>query len=1574
MHGFLAYWPAALGLMAAVGLAGLCILTFRRARKTDEHDPVLDWRSLAENIAEAVILLKADGTVLFVNRWSSDRDVMIGMPIEEFIHGDDRVRWKEYYFLRAGRASVCKTDVFKMTLPEATTAYWEVRISPLSNGPHGADIMLCARDVTDSRLKETTKDVLHKVTFASTHVESLESFVRYIELQLARLVDTSNFYLALYDNETDTYLKFLSRDRSEPLTAEIERVSLKGGLTDYVRKTGKPVLMNNHNRAELIANGSLRTIGESAACWLGVPLQTRDDVLGVLVVQSYNNLNCYTNSDVELLSIVAGSIGRAFERKSAQAELKQREEKLRLFTERTPALLWSQDETGRITYATGAALSAIGLGPDSLVGNTLCQTVQFKDEDFRQQFETLVPGAPQSFQFILRERTFEAWIERTNSADGKFAGMTGVALDVTEKDRAGTELRRFFELSGDLFAVIDLQGVLVRCNDAYLNATGYTREERIGQPSLTLVHPDDFALAEWAMKRLSAGEPVIGLEARIVCKDGGCKWISWSSVLDPHDNLIYTSGKDVTSRREIENALHEREEQLCLFVENSPAALAMFDRDMNYMIVSERWRTDYNLGSTDFVGRSHYEVFPEISDEWKVIHKRCLNGATEQCSRDPFLRNDGTTDWVRWEIRPWYRADGTIGGIMMFTEVITDEVNAELELSRSRNLARQIVESSLDSVIAIDGKGNVTEWNPQAVKDFGYTHDEAIGKPLHDLIVPKHLAEAHVRGLEKYARSGHALILNRILNLPAIRKGGEEFPVEISICPIQVGDETHFSAFIRDISERLEKEKELTESRARLKEAQRIAGLGFWEWFAEKDEMFVSEEKLTLYDRPDLKLPITFARFLEIVHPDDRQMFIDTNQALASGQNSCELQYRIVRPTGEIRYAYSQGETARDEHGNILKLFGTTLDVTDRVLNEQMLRDSEQRLAMALEGSTDGFWDWNIVSGDCFFSPRIVEWLGYDAGEFIHKMSFWQEIVHPDSLPVVNRAFAEHVASRTAHYEVEGRIRTKSGEWIWVLSRGKVVLWDEHGAPLRAAGTWTNITDRKVIEARALQLGRILDNSVNEVYIVDIDSLRILETNQRARINTGYSLEDYQTLTIPRLTANWRESELPRLLHPLLNYKMEVVRTKADHRRSDGTTYPFEATLQLMEWQDKTVLVFIGSDATEKAKAEQKLERLDARIRQNQRLETIGTLAGGIAHDFNNILTPILGYADIAASELDQESTTRKDLEHVIQAAYRAKELVQQILAFSTQGDQARHHLKIDLVVKETLKLLRVGIPTNIDLVQSIENVGYVTSDPSMINQILVNLCANAGQAIGETGGVIDVSLTKVELKEYDERERLKLPERAYAKLCVRDSGKGMDGYTMGRMFEPFFTTEDVGKGTGLGLSVVHGIVKSHGGAIDVESVPDQGTRICVYLPVEFDDDGANLPRTFEDPSGSEHILLCDDDDSILMLGKQMLENYGYSVTATQDPVAALALLAQADPPVAAIVVDDQMPILSGRDVALAAHDYNSRVPVILLSAGQSRTESAECFAAVLSKPVGAGDLAHSVRKCIDESKMETAT
>lgn len=385
--------------------------------------------------------------------------------------------------------------------------------------------------------------------------------------------------------------------------------------------------------------------------------------------------------------------------------------------------------------------------------------------------------------------------------------------------------------------------------------------------------------------------------------------------------------------------------------------------------------------------------------------------------------------------------------------------------------------------------------------------------------------------------------------------------------------------------------------------------------------------------------------------------------------------------------------------------------------------------------------------------------------------------------------------------------------------------------------------------------------------------------------------------------------------------------------------------------------------------------RMEERLRQSQKMEAIGTLAGGIAHDFNNILAPILGYTELALTRLSPHDPLAGDLQQVIRAALRAKELVTQILAFSRQSPKERKPLQPHLVVKETLKLLRASLPSTIEIREEISpEHGAILADPTQLHQVLMNLCTNAYQAMRENGGVLGVSLANVTVGEEDSKViNAELAPGEYMLLEVSDTGCGMDRATMARIFEPYFTTKAAGEGTGLGLSVVHGIVKSHQGQITVYSEPGQGTNFHVYLPRIAEAPALATGAVCREiiPTGTERLLVVDDEEQITEMLRLILQNLGYQVTVSSNSREALALVEQDPKAFDLLITDMTMPGLTGFELAKKAMAIRPGLPVILCT-GFSELINKEQAQALgirdyLMKPVSVRELAQTLRTSLDK-------
>ena len=391
----------------------------------------------------------------------------------------------------------------------------------------------------------------------------------------------------------------------------------------------------------------------------------------------------------------------------------------------------------------------------------------------------------------------------------------------------------------------------------------------------------------------------------------------------------------------------------------------------------------------------------------------------------------------------------------------------------------------------------------------------------------------------------------------------------------------------------------------------------------------------------------------------------------------------------------------------------------------------------------------------------------------------------------------------------------------------------------------------------------------------------------------------------------------------------------------------------------------------ERIKTDREHQQLAKRFRQSQKMEAIGTLAGGIAHDFNNILSAILGYSELAQLKLADDSDIQKDLHQVIVAGNRAKDLVAQILTFSRQTEQTLQPVQIKIFIKETLKLLRASLPTTIDIKQQINSDAYVFADATQVHQVILNLCTNAGYAMRENGGVLEVGLESLELDVDFVKRHPGLHPGYHVKLTVSDDGCGIAPETMDRIFDPFFTTKEKEDGTGMGLSVVHGIVKSHGGIINAYSVPGKGSAFHVFLPAIERRVAIETRPVIALPTGTERILLVDDEEPLCQLGKALLETQGYQVTAARTSSDALSFFQQNPHQFDLIITDLTMPKLTGDRLAMEMLKIRADIPIILCTGFSATVDEDHARAigirAFVHKPILRHQICLIVRQVLDQ-------
>ncbi|MDA3958589.1 transporter substrate-binding domain-containing protein [Oceanispirochaeta sp.] len=402
-----------------------------------------------------------------------------------------------------------------------------------------------------------------------------------------------------------------------------------------------------------------------------------------------------------------------------------------------------------------------------------------------------------------------------------------------------------------------------------------------------------------------------------------------------------------------------------------------------------------------------------------------------------------------------------------------------------------------------------------------------------------------------------------------------------------------------------------------------------------------------------------------------------------------------------------------------------------------------------------------------------------------------------------------------------------------------------------------------------------------------------------------------------------------------------------------------------------------GLDLTERLQAEEKRAALESQLSQSQKMEAIGTLAGGVAHDFNNILAAMLGYADLALLDLPKESIVKNQIEQIIKAGYRARDLVKQILSFSRKEFSQRRSLDVYTVVKEALILLRASIPSTIRIEEDLDSqCGNILADPTQIHQVMMNLCTNAAQAMDENGGTLKVTLNSILLTKRDVEDDPYLKPGNFVLLIIEDSGTGIEKQYIDRIFDPYFTTKDIGKGSGMGLAVVAGIIKSNDAFISVDTRPGTGTTIKVYFPRIQTQNFENIKIPDPLPLGQEKILIVDDEKSVVEITKQCVEKLGYEATGKTSSREALELFQSRPNSFDLIITDQTMPDLTGENLAIEIMKIRPDIPVILCTGFSTKMNQEKAkmigIRGFLMKPFNMKELSITIRKILDQGPSPT--
>ncbi|MCE5334557.1 MAG: PAS domain S-box protein [Desulfobacteraceae bacterium] len=921
-------------------------------------------------------------------------------------------------------------------------------------------------------------------------------------------------------------------------------------------------------------------------------------------------------------------------------------------------------------------------------------------------------------------------------------------------------------------------------------------------------------------------------------------------------------------------------------------------------------------------------------------------------------------------------------------------MRSQAALGESEQRFRTVFDWVNDAILVINhSTGAILDVNQTVCELFGYTREEALRRNVSDFssgVTPYtdvELMEFLGRAIEEGPQ---------LFEWNARRSSGELFWCEVSMRSAMIGSRKRLLMTLRDVTERKKSELALRESESRYRAFITNSTEGVFRLELRKpipvtlpldEQVGLMLRNAYLAECNDIMARIYGMRVarhmigqrLSDVLPDSDPRSVEYLRSfVTSGYRLTDIEFTLAGRGGKNIVLLSS-LVGVVENDMLVRAWGVQRNITEQKMSAEELRFLSQFNQEIISSARNGIVVYDTELNYLVWNRFMEELTGVPAKDILGKNAlevFPHLREHGIDLLLAQARAGKSCRSRDVHFTVP-----HTGREVWMFSTFGPHT-DPDGNNIGVIEIATDIQSRKQAEEEVERLSRqrqlILDAADEAIIGLNLEG-SIIFANPASAQMFGYAPHELLGQELHKLIFHARPDGFPcRDADCPMKVTIETgspCRARDDILwRKNGEQFPaVYSSTPIIEAGKITGAVVTFKDVTEQKCAEETRAKLEAQLRQAQKMEAIGTLAGGIAHDFNNILTPIMGYCQLALSETDPESSLHRQIAQVFQSSVRARDLVKQILAFSRKGEQQRRAVQVSFIVKEALNFMRSSLPSTLEIRHEIDQDALMCSvmaDPTQIHQIIMNLCTNAAHAVGEQDGTLVVKLSLMAVATDAEYPNIR--PGMYLKLSVSDTGCGMDESVLQRIYEPYFTTKGASEGTGLGLSVVYGIVNTLRGTIAVRSKPGKGTTFTILLP-QADESEFNIADTMPDPlSGTGRILLVDDEKSVVDVVKEVLEQMGYNVVARYSSLDALEAF-QANPWRFDLVMSDQtMPQMTGIDLAKEMLKIRPNTPIVLCTgmidtAYKERALEAG-VKAFLVKPLILHELAETLKKALESN------